>query len=252
MKSFIHLVLFFSVSTFVHAQLDPGMISIQKEWVQAFNKKDNAEKLSSFYMEKGGLFIENKMIEGAIKSGQVLKELKEVIGQIDNFTSTGAHKLNEKNIFEMGHYSSNNGKTSVASVIAWRKVSGVWKKELEILFVEEKIDHFDTDGIDAARNKWVEISNEQNPEKLVSSLYTENAVYFNGGKVTKGRPDISIRYGYMSMPTWTIALKSLQQIPVRNDLVLEVGEYKSSGRGFYVLVWVKEKDEWNASFDFNF
>ena len=248
----IHLIVFIFFYTLSFAQLDPGMVTIQKEWVKAFNQENNAELLSAFYMGQGGIFIENKMIEGAEKTGKVLKELKHVVGKLSQYNSTGVHKLNERNIFEMGHYLSADGSTSLASVIAWNNESGSWKKELEILYVENKVDNFDTDGIDRAREKWVELSNANKPGDLVTQVYTENAVYFNGGKVTQGRPAITTRYDYMSNPKWTISLRSLQQIPVKNNLVLEVGEYRSSGRGYYVLIWIKKGDEWMTNFDFNF
>lgn len=156
--------------------------------------------------------------------------------------------------FEVGHYRSmESGENEFAYLIAWKKKEDQWLKELEIIYPSLDKAKVDASQIDAARTEWMNYSNAHKPEKLVEKLYTKNAVYFNAGRVYGGTEEITRKYLYMARPKWTITLKGLEVLPVRDDVVFEVGEYQSTGKGHYVLLWIKESEgPWKALLDFNF
>jgi hypothetical protein len=252
MKFYTITFIFFTTWTNLVGQNDINFQSISGNWVQDYNRDASKDLLTKYYLDAAGLFIEGKMIQNSAAIASALHELKAETGKIISFQSLGIHRQNDTRYFEMGQYISNSPDVFLIGIIAWNKQGDQWKKELEILYKNQEFDVFDVNGIDEAREKWVELSNAHNHQNLVNEVYTRDAIYFHKAIISKGTQNIVPRYAYMSNPKWSITLESLQQIPVNNNLVLEVGKYTSSGIGLYILIWQRTIDKWQALFDFNF
>jgi hypothetical protein len=82
----------------------------------------------------------------------------------------------------------------------------------------------------------MQLSNSHNHRALIEQSYTKNAIYFNNGKIDQGTEEIVTRYAYMSNPKWKIELTPIQLLSVQEDLVYEIGEYRSGGVGHYFIL----------------
>ena len=108
------------------------------------------------------------------------------------------------------------------------------------------------EGIAERRALWIRLCNEHNAEKLVTQLYSENALYFNHKPLVKGTDDLVKEYGYMNYPDYSLTLDPLAVETVADDLIFEIGQCSGSYQGKYILIWKKEPDGiWRIFFDSN-
>ena len=128
-----------------------------------------------------------------------------------------------------------------------------WRRDLEILHPYQAQSRAIPAAIDRARGDWVRYSNAQDPTTLIERVYASDAVYFNDGRVDRGRSAITQRYQYMTRPGWTIQLYPRHLAWLGADAIVEVGQYQSSGIGHYVLFWQQQADgTWHARLGHNF
>lgn len=220
----------------------------QKAWNLAVNK---GEDLGKYYWSKATLFLSNEIYTEKEQIQEQLKQLIKTEGKITSIEtkSTVLHRHN--NFFEIGFYVFE--KASYGFLIGWKKVGEDWLKEIEILFHQAKVSTVDISEIDAARKKWVDLSNAHDHGALIREVYTADGIYVNQGKVDKGTDQIIERYAYMSNPDWKIQLYPKEFLQVQAGIFYEIGEYVSNGKGHYVIIWEKQKNgAWQACLDFNF
>jgi len=212
---------------------------------------NNGEDLSKYYWNKPTLFLSNEIYTGADQIQEQLEHLIKTEGKIKSTETKGTVLQKENNYFSLGYYVFE--KAQYGFIIGWKKVGEDWLKEIEILFQKDKESTVDVAEIDAARKKWVDLSNAHNHETLIKEVYTPDGIYVNQGKVDKGTDQIIERYAYMSNPNWKIQLYPKELLQVQADIFYEIGEYVSNGKGHYVIIWEKQENgEWQACLDFNF
>ena len=139
-----------------------------------------------------------------------------------------------------------------AHSIVWSVENGSGQKIAEVIF--ESTNNVEIpDELTTARKKWVRLCNEHNARKLVETLYTEDAIYYNRGRVLNGHEQLSREYSYMNDTSYTLQLNPKHVEMVREDLVFEIGQCSGSYPLPYLLVWKKQKDgDWKVYFDSNY
>lgn len=209
---------------------------------------------SSFYLENTSLFFEGEMYQGLTEVKEKLLSFSEEQKRFLVLDTIQFIEHDSTHIFDLGYYKGWQ-KKDYAYLIAWNKTEGKWKKEFETIhsFDKSAISSFDEKEIDAARKLWVERSNSLDHRGLIENSYTSDAIYVNNGKVYKGTEEIVNRYSYMSQANWHIDLTGIKTFAVQENLVYEVGQYKSNGVGHYIILWEREESgTWKVALDFNF
>jgi ketosteroid isomerase-like protein len=243
---FFVLILFSCKST----QEFTSPISAQNQnWRMSF---DSALRMNPYYTDNAALFINAEIYQGEDLINEELKNFRNKIKGIKYLGSIKMVEHDSLRFFDVGLY-KDKSKAYHAYLIAWNKVDDFWKKELEIIQPYNNSSKLNEQEITAAREQWVQLSNSHNHRALIEQSYTENAIYFNNGKIDKGVEEIVTRYAYMSNPNWKIELNPIQLLSVQEDLVYEIGKYKSGGVGHYFILWTKDKEGvWKVRLDFNF
>lgn len=136
-------------------------------------------------------------------------------------------------------------------LVIWRKANGQYLRELDFL-VPLVPGRTDLTALDQARDKWIELCNEHDAAVLVEQLYEPEALYYNHRPVITGREQIAETYSYMNDEEYSLHLDPLVVQPVRQDLVLEVGQCSGSYGGKYVLIWRRNAEgQWQIWMDSN-
>ncbi len=231
-----------------------------KQWIKAINKKTAFFDLKGFYFDKACLLYpnEDKDIRVYDKFNTSFLGFAEYVNKIKKQKTLHAVKDKDGKILEIG-YIKTKSQSNFAYVTAWQNGADGLCKEVHLVYplagefnLPIKNKAHDT-NIDQARDLWVELSNSHRPSKLIKLLYTEDALYFNQGKTYKGFLGIDPKYAYMSNKNWDIELFAEHVLQVSESRALEIGYYKSSGKGHYILVWEKDVEgTWKVLFDFNF
>ena len=219
--------------------------SIQESYMDNLNESN---VLKEFYLSDAGLFLNGQFHQGHEAISKALLDYKATFKKRWEYESSDIVKLRKGENFELGVYRS--GKTELQSIIGWKEENG-WKKEIEIIFESEKIREDGLSKVDSMRTKWVNLSNSHNPKGITEQVCSESAIYFNQGKTWVGA-EINNAYSYMNDQSWSITLESIKTVQVSDDVILDIGIYRSGGRGLYVLVWGKEPEGWRVLLDFNF
>lgn len=231
----------------------PDAIKQQQEgWVESLNN-GNSEALGSYYWNAAGMLWGRNYFQDADMVATQWTNWQPGLGRLVEQRTKAVVRHDDSHYFEMGYYKfGEKDPTIYAYTTAWKAVDGKWLRELEVvqpLFEQQEVQ---ARNIDRARELWVERSNAHDHEKLVSQSYASDGYYVNQGRYYKGTEAISERYSYMSQPNWEIDLTPISVMKVQNELVYELGEYKSSGTGHYLIVWEKQGQWWKVLLDFNF
>ncbi|MEO0777871.1 MAG: hypothetical protein AAFW73_18575 [Bacteroidota bacterium] len=209
--------------------------------------------LAEHYWSRGALYQAGELVQGPANMLDHWRSLPQV-GALREYRSLGKTYHDSTHYYEWGHYLDTAGIPRLASLIAWQlRVAGGWRRDLEILHPYQAQSRAIPAAIDRARGDWVRYSNAQDPTTLIERVYASDAVYFNDGRVDRGRSAITQRYQYMTRPGWTIQLYPRHLAWLGADAIVEVGQYQSSGIGHYVLFWQQQADgTWQARLDHNF
>ena len=249
MKCPLLVPLFLTLFLTVNGQ-DPDFKFIHKQFLNELHSSEPST-------EKRYLPHALAIIDGAFhhKSGTISSEIKRFAERnsgLKKYRTKEVVRHNKDHFYEAGLLKAKSGKKYVY-IIAWKWGEGRWNKELEIIQSKNRFSKSTTDGIDEARKKWVDLSNAHDPETLIREVYSSEPSYFNGGTLYVGENSIIDKYQYMKRDNWTISLTPIYIVQPQTDLFYEIGRYKSSGVGHYVLIWERQDSgTWQASFDFNF
>ena len=108
------------------------------------------------------------------------------------------------------------------------------------------------DVIKKQRAEWIRLCNAHDANTLIETLYTENTMYYNKGRLLTGRVDLVTEYEYMNNPQYNLTLNPILIEPVSETVVYEMGQCKGSYNGKYLLVWQKNSNGvWKVLFDSN-
>jgi len=136
-------------------------------------------------------------------------------------------------------------------LVIWRDKDGQYVRELDFL-APLSPDRTDLTALDQAREKWIELCNEHDAAVLVEQMYEPEALYYNHRPMITGREQITTTYSYMNNEDYSLHLNPLVVQPVRNDLVLEIGQCSGSYQGKYVLIWRRNAEgQWQIWMDSN-
>lgn len=259
LKKYLCLILCFCFAVIsINAQPVSDFDELKSKWIKNYNQEGSQLfDITKHYLYGGAVFLNDTIFQNNYEIFSSLFELKKNFPSIINFHTIEYFGNDSLNYFEIGKYSVGNSESdTLYYIIAWKKISCDWFRELEIIYPKSGTltGNNRLAEIDKARNKWVETANTNNPVKLVHDLYTQNASYFNSTNVSRGQDGISAAYNYMSNPNWKMKdLVSRRTIFVQPDLAFEVGQWQmGSYSGLYTLIWKKTNNEWKAVLDFNF
>lgn len=153
-------------------------------------------------------------------------------------------------IYEVGEYNING--SGFSYLIFWVKEADEWKKDLEVIAPNSGSKGKTTEQVDIARKKWVDISINNDPRKLVEEVYADQCYYFTKGKFIDNKNSLIQEYSYMESMWVDIEPEFIH--PVNKDLVYEIGKYNTANTyfGYYILVWNKDATgNWKVFLDAN-
>lgn len=224
---------------------------LQQKWIDYLNA-GNDIALQEMYLDQAGLYSEGGLFTNQKKKAEILKRIKNEFGPFEGYAQVFQTKGNQGHLMTLGYL--RGGEKVYATIIAWRKVKGEYKKEFEsIAYLTSSDIVLPSEELDLMRREWEKHSNNHDPKTLIEKVYSPQSHYFNQGRIDQGREIIIKRYNYMTMDSWTIRLEKAGLIPVSDNQVWEIGKYYSTGEGQYLLIWEKQSDgEWQIALDFNF
>lgn len=233
--------------------LPEAVLQQKKDWTDALNT-GTAEDLEAFYWKDAGLLWgRNLFREGALVANQ-WKHWQTALGSLQRQGIHTVVKHDDRRYFEMGYYEfGEEDPTIYAYVVVWKMLESRWLRELEVvepLFDQQEVQ---PKAIEKARSLWVERSNAHDPEALAAKSYAGDGFYVNQGNFYQGKEAIGQVYSYMSRPDWEIELIPRAVLPVQTGLAYELGQYKSTGTGHYLIIWeLHAAGTWKVLLDFNF
>lgn len=196
---------------------------------------------------------ENGMIQGVNAMRAYLMEFYRGEGAKSVSEEPFRTAVHEKMDFEIGTFQTET-KNHFATMSIWLKDKGLEQRILEVVYkMSEKNETNALAEINQARQKWVKLCNAHNAGNLVSELYTEDAIYYNRGRILIGREKLSTEYSYMNNPSYSLDLTPSHLQQVTDDMVFELGKCSGSYNLPYLLIWKKEADgNWRIYFDSNY
>lgn len=247
---FLLCVCIAAISSIGYAQIQEEFNSLKTNWQNQIKQGDFRQLFEDQYLT-GSLFWHN--IKYYDSEQDIINALDRISDQFDKgrFDSFSLYKHDSANYFEVGRFERDDG-IPIFFLIGWQYINGNWIRELD-LFIDNTVTQCsDIGGVEVARNKWMKLANEHNPENLVNNSYTYNAIYFSNGKLTMV-DQLAKRYKYMSNQDWKIELEAYDVMVVQEGLILEIGEYRAKSKGLYLIIWQKQENKkWKVLLDFNF
>ena len=218
-------------------------------WVYFFNNK--IEFIDSLYLPKAILVSANgEIYDTENKRNDFYRNLKANTGTIKSIATIKRIEITPELDYEIGFF-VNSKNIKFKHLIIWKKVQGVFLREIEMISKSEN-ETTDITGIQAARNLWMDYCNHHRVKDLVTNTYFENAVYYNNGRITLGTKNIEKEYRYMTNPSYQLTLTPIVLETVNKSLAFEIGQCSGSYKGKYVLIWGKRNGaSWKAIFDSN-
>lgn len=154
--------------------------------------------------------------------------------------------------YEIGTSETKND-NQFAHLIIWSKENNLKKRVAEVIYEKSIKNNEIPIELTKAREKWMILCNTKQSEKLVKELYTENAIYFNRGRVLRGHSQLTKEYNYMDSPSYKLQLNPEHIEMVSEGTIFEIGKCSGSYHLPYILVWNKQPDgTWKIYFDSNY
>lgn len=219
---------------------------IQNKWIEYVN---SGNELKAFYDSHSGILQQNQLVTGIERIAEKWFDFIELEGSITDYKSLGTFQLREGSKFELGEYHTEKGVTYY-TVIGWRNKDG-WHKEIEVTYAAYNPGPDKSGTIDSLRSAWQRLANDHRPDLIGKDLYVDGGYYFNRGRVYLNK-QIADVYSYMDPKTFSIQLDGLSSTMVNEQMAYDIGTFQTSGKGLYILIWIKTKGEWKLLLDFNF
>lgn len=232
------ILLFVILPSFLNAQSDQS------------TSKSIDETVTHYHPKVIGV-AKNGMIKGKESLSTYLLDLQKEYGTPQNFESHIVVPVNKSLDYELGslHFGENN---SFAQMIIWNQKDDHRQKIFEVMYKEDGTKDIPA-GINQAREKWIQLCNTHNAQNLVNELYTEDAIYFNRGRIIIGQSDLAQEYSYMNSPQYRLHLDPLHIQVIDDATVFEVGRCSGSYPLPYLIVWKKQaNNNWKVYLDSNY
>ena len=238
----IFISILFLTSQNIKAQTE----EIQQQWIQALN---NSQSLEPFYNQNSGIYQQNRLFTKMDEISKRWINFQDQEGSITVYKILDTFQLRENQKFELGWYKTEKGSTYY-TIIGWRNKDR-WIKEVEVTYAANNPRQDKAGEIDPFRMAWEKYSNDHKPDLIGTELYLDGGYYFNRGRAFTNK-EISDAYSYMYDESYNITLETLNTTFVTDNLAFDIGTYQTRGKGLYILIWKKVKDEWKLLLDFNF
>ncbi|NRB49438.1 MAG: nuclear transport factor 2 family protein [Saprospiraceae bacterium] len=133
-----------------------------------------------------------------------------------------------------------------------KKDGDTLRRELEFIAKASRVDSTVLDIFDQRRARWIELCNAHDAEKLVTNLYTPNAIYYNHKPLILGHEAITADYQYMNQANYALQLSPIVVELVNERTAFEIGQCSGSYGGKYLFVWQKDQEgKWSVQMDSN-
>lgn len=225
-------------------------IAQEKSAVSA-SAENKQESIGSIYHPDIVGISKNGIVKGQSAMMKYIGDFKKDHGSIQDFKTHYKRSVVSGLDYEIGSFQTEK-EDSFSHVIIWGKENGKEQRLLEVVYEMTSNEEVPVE-IGEAREKWVQLCNSHNSNKLVRELYTEDAIYYNRGRLLRGHKALSQEYGYMQQPSYTLELTPEHIEMVSEDMAFEIGKCSGSYHLPYILVWKKQADEsWKVFFDSNY
>ncbi|PTM09763.1 MAG: hypothetical protein DA407_05170 [Bacteroidetes bacterium] len=218
-----------------------------QKWMQAINTK-NLELLSSLYTENAMVLSENGV--DLANREAILELVPKVDFVVKSVSTTKRIQANDSYDYEIGSF-INKDDVLAKHLIIWNTTNNGGKRELEFIMETDK-SKVNLEDIDKQRAQWMRLCNAHDAKSLIETMYSENTMYYNRGRLLTGRNDLVKEYEYMNNPQYQLSLEPIIVEPVTGSIVYEMGQCKGSYNGKYILIWQQnENGIWQVLFDSN-
>lgn len=236
------MLLLISGITKSYAQQPPG-----DAWMEAYAQ--HPEQLQEQYFPAAiRMFLNGTYVQGAYTLGVIWQQSDWKLQERTVLHQAQPHV--QDYLYEIAEYSSSSG-TQIAELCIWNLKEDKPLKEFEFIVpISGTLPKAEV--LDPYREKWMELCNAHKVSELINTLYAPQTLYYNHRPMVKGRKALIPVYGYMESPDYSLQLTPLAVVPVRSDLILELGQCSGSYPGKYMLVWQRnEKGTWEIILDSN-
>ncbi len=209
------------------------------------------QSIDSQYHPKVIGLSKNGLVEGREAMKLFLVDFDKKQGSTVNFKTLYQVPVYQKLEYEIGLSETAKG-GQFAHIIIWLKENDAKQKIADVAF--EKTSEIEVPAeLANAREKWMKLCASKNAKKLVSELYTNDAIYYNRGRILIGHDQLSKEYSYMNDPSYSLKLSPKHIEMVAEDLIYEIGMCSGSYNLPYILVWKKQQDgNWKIYMDSNY
>ncbi|MBO3697266.1 hypothetical protein [Roseivirga sp. E12] len=168
-----------------------------------------------------------------------------------SYESSFSVAVNSSLAYEIGVIRSGG---NVFSVMLIKQQGIASTQQVEFLVIYEKDSIQDVSAaIDKRRAKWMELCNAHQASTLVTELYTQEAYYYNRGRVLQGPAALSAEYSYMNDSNYSLKLTPRHVAFVSENIAYEIGKCSGSYPLPYMLLWEKQADgNWQIKMDSNY
>ena len=217
-----------------------------------------AELIRGTELNIGNAYTENAVFLGP--TGTLGFPLEEQIRyhqiRYKNLTSLSSlHRVmaNEERgyFYEIGHF-TNAKQEEFKHLLILKQQGDTLRREMEFIAPASAVDSSALLAFDQRRTEWMELCNAHNAEKLVTSLYTPDALYYNHKPLIVGHEAIIKDYQYMNRESYSLQLKPIHIELVNDRMAYEIGQCSGSYGGKYLFVWYKDgQGKWSVLMDSN-
>ena len=223
----------------------------QGEKDKSHNSNHSLSNIDTQYHPNAIGISKNGLIEGreAIKS--YLTDFYKKHGSLVDFQSLYKVPVLQTLEYEIGISQTEKG-SQFAHIIIWTKEKDSKQKIADIAYEKTMATRVPA-KLKKARKQWIKLCQKKNAKTLVSELYTEDAIYYNRGRILRGHDQLAQEYSYMENTSYTLNLTPQHIEVVAEDIIYEIGMCSGSYNLPYILVWKKEADgEWRIYVDSNY
>jgi len=217
----------------------------------AYQMNTGSDSLGQLYEPEAYLTVQSdrwQLVQGQAEVAAYY--LDRNIGPIDSLSSAGRVKASETIDYEIVRLQG--PAKGYVQLVVWKRDGSAARRQLEVLAEAGAVQSGWRPEIDSARKEWMKFCNSHDPARLVSEVYTADALYYNHKPMVVGTTAITREYGYMADAEYKLSLSPLAVEPVSSTLVFEIGQCSGSYGGKYMLVWMKNGDgRWQVQLDSN-
>ncbi|MBX2872186.1 MAG: hypothetical protein KTR30_08800 [Saprospiraceae bacterium] len=153
--------------------------------------------------------------------------------------------------YEIGSFTTAQGE-EFKHLLILKQEGDTLRREMEFITKAAVVDSTVIEAFDQRRAEWIQLCNAHNAEKLVTSLYTPHALYYNHKPLIIGHEAIAADYQYMNRAEYSLQLSPIIVELVNNSIAFEIGQCSGSYGGKYIFVWQKDRrGKWWVMLDSN-